>query len=165
MASIWFDLDGTLYELYKIPNWLERLEEKDWNVFVDGKPRKHHERIREAVRALQAKGWKVGCITWGSKGITEEEELQKIAEKKKEFLAKYFPELLENFYCLPYGTSKVLPIMYGNWYMNRVSEQPNYLVDDNKMVRKNWRTSGQEFGYKTINASRSFVRELEALAE
>lgn len=164
MASIWFDLDGTLYELYKMPNWLERLEAKDWNVFVDGEPRKHHERIREAIRALQAKGWKVGCITWGSKGISEK-ELQEIAEKKKEFLAKYFPELLENFYCLPYGTSKTIPIMYNNWYMNRVSEQPNYLVDDNKMVRKNWRIAGQEFGYKTINASRSFVRELEALAE
>lgn len=164
MASIWFDLDGTLYELYKIPNWLERLERKDWNVFVDGKPRKHHERTREAIKALQAKGWTVGCITWGSRGLTKEKELQGIAEKKKEFLAKYFPELLENFYCLPYGASKALPIMH-NYCCIRPSKQINYLVDDNKIVRENWRTYGQEFGFKTINASRSFVRELEALAE
>lgn len=164
MASIWFDLDGTLYELYKMPNWLERLEKRDWNVFIDGEPRKHHERIREAIKALQAKGWIVGCITWGSRGISKEEELQEIAEKKKKFLAKYFPELLENFYCLPYGASKALPIMRNPCYI-RPSKQVNYLVDDNKIVRKNWRTSGQEFGFKTINASRSFIRELEALAE
>lgn len=164
MASIWFDLDGTLYELYKIPNWLERLEAKDWSVFTDGKPRKHHERIREAIKALQAKGWTVGCITWGSRGIPKGKDLQEIAEKKKEFLAKYFPELLENFCCLPYGDSKAIPVI-NNGYISRTPKQSNYLVDDNKIVRKNWRTCGQKFGFRTINASRSFVRELEALAE
>lgn len=165
MASIWFDLDGTLYELYKIPNWLERIEKKDWNVFIDGEPRKHHERIQEAIKALQAKGWKVGCITWSSKAV-EGRDIHDIAEKKKEFVEKYFPELLENFHCLPYGCSKAALIRYSYGRgSKRETEGPNYLVDDNKDVRRDWREVGKDFGYKTINASRSFIRELEALAE
>ena len=39
-----------------------------------------------------------------------------------------------------------------------------YLVDDNKEVRQEWRSHSCEYvKFKTINASRSFVRELEGL--
>ena len=39
-----------------------------------------------------------------------------------------------------------------------------YLVDDNKEVRQEWRSHSCEYvKFKTINASRSYVRELEGL--
>ena len=160
MKSIWFDMDGTIAELYKVEGWLEALRSNDWSVYSNCAPRHNYQRINAAIEALVEQGWHVGVITWASKGISWGKDLREIAEIKNNWLRNFFPALAdENFACIPYGYSKAdyLEEMAGAYDVS-------YLVDDNKEVRQEWRSHSCEYvKFKTINASRSFVRELEGL--
>ena len=79
MNSIWFDLDGTLAELYKVEGWLSKLRNNDWSVYSECAPRHNYQRINAAIEALIENGWQVGVITWASKGIGWDKNLDKIA--------------------------------------------------------------------------------------
>lgn len=156
MKSIWFDMDGTLYELYKIPNWLERLEQGDMSVFEDGKARAHLKRINRAIEGLVKQGWRVGVITWAPKNITPR-LFAWANDVKFNWIVENCPALANSFACIPYGESKAQFLQD----MEAEGAELNILVDDNKEVRAEWRTHGKTF--KTINASKSFYRTLEGL--
>ena len=164
--TIWFDMDGTLYDLYKIPGWLGLLESRRWNdAFGQADyARAHIDRIREAIKALKATGWTVGIITWAPMGIQWwDEALGEVERVKCKWVDQNIPELADDdipFACLPYGESKAKFIID----MEEAGDV-NYLVDDNKEVRRDWRDhTGGNGVFKTINASRSYHRELEGLA-
>lgn len=165
--TIWFDMDGTLYDLYKIPGWLEALQTNTWEIFgVPGYERAHIERIRTAIAGLKACGWNVGVITWAPKGLTAEQlaDFQEIANIKYHWLAANVPELTgegTGFYCQPYGKSKVEALIWEDDIIGTI----NYLVDDNKEVRREWRSHSLPglCEFRTINASRAYYRELEGL--
>ena len=155
--TVWFDMDGTIAELYKVDGWLTSLRESDWRVYDRCLPRHNFERINKAIEALSESGWQVGVITWGSKDIDWGKDLEVIGDVKFDWLCRYFPALADGkFACIPYGYSKAQFLEeMGDGY------EVNYLVDDNKEVRHEWRSHGENF--KTINASRAYVRELEGL--
>lgn len=152
---IWFDMDGTIYDLYKIPNWLEMLRAGDMSVFsYDDRARKSLTRIREAIRALMAQGWEVGVITWAPMHVEADTlTFDECWEQKYSWIERNFPELAKNFYCVEYGDPKA------NWVL--WNDRPNILIDDNKMVRADWRKNGDNF--ITINAARGYIKELEGL--
>lgn len=158
MKSIWFDMDGTIAELYKVKDWLPALRSNDWSVYDRCLPRAHHERINAAVEALIENGWQVGVITWASKGIDFGADLSAIEEIKFNWLCRFFPALADGkFACIPHGYDKAQ-------FMREMDYKPyevSYLVDDNKEVRAAWRKHGESF--KTIDASRSFHRAIEGL--
>ena len=160
MKSIWFDMDGTIADLYKVEGWLTSLREKDWSVYNECAPRHNYQRINAAIEALVEQGWEVGVITWGSKGIGWSKDLDEIGEIKFNWLCEFFPTLADgHFACIPYGYSKAQ-------YLEEMDDiyAVAYLVDDNKDVRENWRSYSNKFEqFKTINASRSYVRALEGL--
>lgn len=161
MNSIWFDMDGTIAELYKVKDWLPALRSNDWSVYDRCLPRAHFERINAAIEALVENGWQVGVITWASKGIDwGKADLNVITETKFEWLCRFFPALADGkFACIPYGYDKAqfMHEMHNNYNPYEIS----YLVDDNKEVRAAWRKHGENF--KTIDASRSFHRAIEGL--
>lgn len=160
MNSIWFDMDGTIADLYKVEGWLPKLRSNDWSVYSECAPRHNYQRINAAIEALIENGWQVGVITWASKGIGWSKELREIAEIKHSWLRRFFPALADGkFACIPYGYSKADYLEE----MDRCYEVA-YLVDDNKEVRQEWRSHSCEYvKFKTINASRAYVRELEGL--
>lgn len=151
-----FDMDGTVYNLYDIPAWLDALRNDEMDIFgCDDMGRKSLSRIREAVRALIDEGWTVGVITWAPMGVEmgsitfSECELEKTS-----WIERNFPEIpLDRVIVAEYGTPK-----------HELVENPtalNILVDDNKLVREAWRGAGKNF--KTINASRGYVKKLYGL--
>lgn len=161
IKTIWFDMDGTIAELYKVDGWLEMLRVNDWSVYDKCLPRAHFDRINRAIEALSESGWQVGVITWASKGIEwQSDDLSEIAEVKFRWLARFFPALADGkFACLPYGESKAQFLLD----MGDAGEV-NYLVDDNKEVREDWRAhSEMSMVFRTINASRPYHREIEGL--
>lgn len=160
IKTIWFDMDGTIAELYKVPNWLEMLRTSDWRVYDKCLPRANFERINSAIEALTAHGWQVGVITWASKGISWGMDCDCIGDVKFNWLTRYFPALVDGkFACIPYGESKAQFLLD----MEDAGEV-NYLVDDNKEVREDWRAhSCPGCVFKTINATRPFHRDLEGL--
>ena len=160
MNSIWFDMDGTIAELYKVKNWLSDLRSNDWSVYDRCLPRAHFERINAAIEALIENGWQVGVITWASKGIDFGGELNAISDIKFEWLCRFFPALADGkFACIPYGYDKGIFMMEMNETFD--NDDMHILVDDNKIVRAAWRKLGENF--KTIDASRSFHKAIEGL--
>lgn len=162
--TIWFDMDGTLYDLYKIPGWLEMLESGHWSQAFNspGRARAHIDRINAAIEALWANGWTVGVITWAPKGVEDSRALERIGNIKLGWLMENVPALgcneLAPFLCVRYGEDKA-GVLHRSGFRGDI----NYLVDDNKEVRKSWRKWDSDYEFRTINASRSYVRELEGL--
>ena len=69
---ICFDMDGTIADLYAVPNWLEKLRADDPSPYEDAAPMWDMERLREILLALSAEGWEIRVISWLSKDSSEE---------------------------------------------------------------------------------------------
>jgi hypothetical protein len=156
-STLWFDMDGTIYPLYRQAGWLEALESEDATIFERAAFRKSLPQIRAAVRALIENGWRVGVITWAPKYVTPDQDFfWKVVDAKRAWLNYYFPEInMDDFFCLEYGTPKAEIIPHND-------ENMNVLVDDNIIVRKMWRECG--VNYIAIDANKGFTKTLEGLA-
>lgn len=158
--TVWFDMDGTLYDLYSIPNWLEELQNKNPNVFYEGKPMYNSYRINQAIEALVAHGWDVGVVTWAPMGVFEEEDFfTEVAYQKLCWIRRYYPELAHNFHCIPYGESK-RNYVYKTRMQASLLGGTQILVDDNRMVRDDWEVVNSWF---VIDATHDYCKELEGL--
>lgn len=155
MNTIHIDMDGTIYSLYEIENWLSRLSQRDATVFNEEAPRKNLPRIIKALSALKAQGWRIEIVTWAPIGVTEEDPFfNEVAQEKTNWIVSNFP-IADDIIIQPYGTPKFEYLTYEQ------AEGWHILVDDNKAIRKEWRACGENF--LTINASRSYVKALEGL--
>ena len=74
---IYFDLDGTLYNLYQKPNWLEDLREEKAGVFSDENLLMvDFERFYFSLMELFKNGYQFGVISWlPMQASTEYEEI------------------------------------------------------------------------------------------
>lgn len=61
---IYFDMDGTVADLYGSDNWLENLREERVGAFVNLAPMVNMEELRKVCMELMAQGWRFGIITW-----------------------------------------------------------------------------------------------------
>lgn len=59
-----FDMDGTIADLYAVPNWLEKLRKGDPSPFQDAAPMWDMKALRNALLNAINKGWEVRVITW-----------------------------------------------------------------------------------------------------
>ena len=158
--TVWFDMDGTLYDLYNVPNWLEELENENPNVFYDGNLMYNSYRIGQAIEALVAHGWDVGVVTWAPMGVDKDSTFfAKVEQVKRFWLKRFYPELAHNFHCLPYGESK-RNYVYENFCRTSLIGGTQVLVDDNMMVRCDWEAVN---GWFAIDATHDYCQELEGL--
>ena len=64
---IWFDMDGTLADLYGVANWLEYLQAEDTFPYDNAAVMHNFSKLARNLNRLQAQGWKLGIISWTSK--------------------------------------------------------------------------------------------------
>lgn len=147
--AVYFDMDGTVADLYNREGWLYQLE-NELPVFEDLAPMVDMDKLAEVCGKLMAQGWKVGVITWLPMMASESYE-EESSKEKKAWLDRHMPYVQE-VHCLPYGTPKQRG--------PRVHSDRMVLVDDNEAVRQMW-----EIGYKrqTIDAKGNIIQELEKL--
>lgn len=152
MKKIYFDMDGTVYDLYGMENWLEMLRNEEKGAFTLGNALVDMVALKEVCLKLIAKGYQIGIITWLPMGASLEYCEVCTAEKRK-WAEKNMPYISE-FYALEYG----VPKQYAP--ARRAAEM--WLVDDNKEVREMWVTEKQR---KAIDATENIINALVALAE
>lgn len=148
---ICFDMDGTIADLYNVPNWLECLIGEDPTPYEIAKPLWNMDTLRELLLKLIDKGWEIRVITWLSKDSRKEYK-RLTREAKMRWLKQYnFPT--DKVHMIAYGTTKADCIRKGfNGHA--------ILVDDNDKVREGW-TLG-----RTINPKEgTLLKELENLLE
>lgn len=124
-----FDMDGTLANLYGVPNWLEMLRAEDETPYTIAEPLYNMGLLVSVLNDLRANGVMIAVTTWSSMGGSKEYNAR-VRAAKMLWLAKYnFP--VDVFHCQKYGTTKANATRNIGGYQ--------ILFDDNAKVRKGWR--------------------------
>lgn len=150
MKKIYFDMDGTVYDLYGMENWLEMLRNEEKGAFTLGKSLVDMDKLKRVCIELIGIGYQIGIITWLPMGANLE-YCEVCTEEKRNWAEKNMPYISE-FYALEYGTPK----QYAP--ARRAAEM--WLVDDNKEVREMWITEKQR---KAIDANDDIIKALERI--
>ena len=150
MKKIYFDMDGTVYDLYGMDNWLEMLRNEEKGAFLYGDTLVNMSELEDVCLRLIKKGYQIGIITWLPMGASLE-YCEVCTEEKRKWAEKNMPYISE-FYALEYGTPK----QYAP--ARRAAEM--WLVDDSKEVREMWITEKQR---KAIDANENIIEALERI--
>lgn len=123
--EIWFDMDGTIADLYGVDGWLEMLIDSDPTPYEIARPLLRMATLARLLNRLQRGGWKIGIVSWLSKSGTEAYN-RAVTEAKREWLAKHLKSVRFDYVdILPYGTPKEIG-------------RNGFLFDDEEKNRKNW---------------------------
>lgn len=105
--TIYFDMDGTIADLYGVENWLDYLINSDATPYKVAKPLINLNSFARVLNNKQRKGVKIGVISWLSKnGSDEYNEL--VTRAKIEWLKKHLKSVnFDEVHIVKYGTPKV----------------------------------------------------------
>lgn len=134
MKAIYFDLDGTLADLYNVEGWLNALRNFLSYPYLDAKPMWNMSELAMILNSLKKNGYAIGVITWLSKesNATYDKEVRR---SKREWLEKQgLWDCMNEIHMVKYGTPK----------HTTANIRHGILVDDNCEVRKAWERYGGE---------------------
>ena len=104
--KIYFDMDGTIADLYGVEGWLEYLINGNPFPYANAKPMVNMSRLARRLNTLQREGNEICVISWLSKTSTAEyDELvtrAKLAWLEKHLASVHFDEI----HIVAYGTPK-----------------------------------------------------------
>ena len=133
MRTIWFDMDGTIANLYAVENWLPKLQAHDATPYVEAEVMWNMSQLARLLNAIQRMGYKLGIISWLSKCPTEEYD-EAVTEAKKAWLGQHLASVKwDEIRIVSYGVPK-------EWFMRT---DDDILFDDELPNRENWK--GQAF--------------------
>ena len=137
---IFFDLDGTLYDLYNRNGWLECILSENTSCYTDGKLLINYDEFLSVVTDLKNKGYVFGVISWMAKNSSKQYE-NKVRKAKTRFLQKHFANVFDVVHIIQYGKNK-----------SRYCENEHcILFDDEKNNRLQWeKRNGIAFDEKNI---------------
>lgn len=143
--TIYFDMDGTIADLFGVKGWLKAIEREETTPYEVAKPLFDRNEMDKVMNELKANGYKIGIITYVAYDSTKE-YADRIRKAKREWLKKNFPYATE-IHMTDHKTPK-------HW----TAKDKGILVDDCRENREHW-TKGE-----TINAYKAdIVKELKAL--
>lgn len=126
--TIWFDMDGTIANLYGVQDWLPKLRSYDPSPYAEAEVMHNMSILARYLNKLQAMGYYIGIISWLSKDSTCEYDKQ-VAEAKREWLKIHLSSVTFNEILItPYGLPKEL------W----MKASDDILFDDNAEIRNEW---------------------------
>jgi hypothetical protein len=104
--KIYFDMDGTIANLYGDPNWLPKLMACDPTPYVNATPLVNMSRLAKALHKAQRNGYTIGVISWLSKNSTCEYD-EAVTLAKLEWLNSHLPSVeWDEIHIVAYGTPK-----------------------------------------------------------
>ena len=126
--TIWFDMDGTLADLYNVTSWLESLRAEDATPYRQAAVMHNMSQLAKLLRKAQAIGYKIGIISWLPKmGSANYNKL--VMQEKRKWLATHLHSVqFDYIHIVPYGTPK----------QNFANTIDDILFDDEKINRNNW---------------------------
>lgn len=126
--AIYFDMDGTLADLYGIENWLQMIINEDASLYANALPLVRLSTLARLLNNLQKKGWIIGIVSWLAKNSSENYDLA-VANAKMEWLKSHLASVkFDEINIVPYGTPKEKVVNFPN----------GILFDDEIQNRENW---------------------------
>lgn len=136
MKKIWFDMDGTIADLYGVENWLDYLLNGDAFPYKAAAPLLHLSTLARMLNRVQREGYEIGVISWLSKNSTADYD-EKVKAAKLEWLAKHLPSVKwDAVTVVPYGTPKNLFCLSAD----------DVLFDDEAQNRNGWSGKAYDVG-------------------
>ena len=126
--TIFFDMDGTIADLYGVDGWLADLINKDVRPYREAKVMHNMQALARVLNRLQREGNKVAIISWLAKNSTAEYD-ERVAQTKREWLAKHLTSVhFDEVHIVKYGTAK----------QTFIHTEADILFDDEEQNRNNW---------------------------
>lgn len=146
--TVWFDMDGTIADLYGVKEWLSYLKNENTLPYEICELKYEKAPLIQSLVTLKQKGYSLGVISWTAKNGTLEYN-QAVKNAKIEWLKRHdLYNLLDEILITCYGENKSLTCeKYGR----------GILVDDERQNLVSWSN-----GY-TIDANKNILEELENL--
>ena len=125
--KIWFDMDGTIADLYNVNNWLEKIIAEDATPYKIAKPLVNLSLLARLMNKAQKKGYEICIVSALAKNSSKEYDT-KVINAKKFWLNKHLKSV--NF-----DTIKFVPY----WFIkNNVNSGNDILFDDEQRHLDNW---------------------------
>ena len=136
--TIYFDMDGTLANLYAVENWLPKLRNYDPSPYMEAIPMLDLRVLAHVLNQLQREGYKLGIISWLSKGSTLIYD-EAVRTRKLRWLKKHLGSIQwDELHLVKYGRPK--------HYI--AEDKSGILFDDNAEIRNKWK--GKAYTEKEI---------------
>lgn len=126
--AIYFDMDGTIANLYGVEDWLPKLRAYDPSPYAEALPLVRLSVLARMLNRLQRNGYTLGIISWVSKD-PDPTYGEAVTAAKLEWLAKHLPSVEWNeIHIVAYGTPK----------QTLANFPDGILFDDEAQNRENW---------------------------
>ena len=126
--AIYFDMDGTIADLYGVEGWLNDLESENERPYATAKPLIRMSALARVLNRLQKEGYTIGIISWLSKGGSDDYN-EKVAYAKQKWLKQHLASV--NF-------DEINIVKYGTPKSTAVNIQGGILFDDEERNRAEW---------------------------
>ena len=137
-TTIFFDMDGTITDLYGVENWLDYLIASDALPYEIAKPLIRLNALARILNRLQKQGYKVGVISWLAKNSDKTYD-EKVTRAKREWLKKHLASVnFDEIHIVKYGTPK----------QTFAKTENDILFDDEEKNRNDW--TGKAFDVNEI---------------
>lgn len=127
--KLYFDLDGTLVDLYGVDGWLDDLIKESVRPYVEARPLVNMARLEKELNRLHDEGYTIGVITCLSKSGSKFYNDFVSSVKRSWLMAHFVGFRFDEIHCIEYTDHKE---KFGD----------GILFDDNDEVRKNWTKAG-----------------------
>lgn len=126
--TIWFDMDGTIADLYSVENWLPKLRAYDPSPYAEAEVIWNMSLLARYLNKLQKLGYRIGIISWLSKSSNIQYD-EAVTKAKREWLKLHLNSVtFDLIHITPYGIPKEL------WMTNT----DDILFDDSEEIRNEW---------------------------
>lgn len=128
MVMIWFDMDGTIANLYGVDNWLPMLREYNPTPYAEAEVMLNMSLLARYLNKLRAVGYGVGIISWLSKNSTAEYD-EAVTTAKLNWLHQHLRSVdFDEIHIVDYGTPKT----------SFRETEDDILFDDEARNREEW---------------------------
>lgn len=130
--KIWFDMDGTIADLYGVRDWLPLLIARDTRPYEIARGIGNLALIARLLNKAQKNGHEIGVISWTAKNAPAEYN-KRVETAKREWLGKHLASVKWNeIKVVEYGTNKYMATGGG------------ILFDDEEKNREIWGAGAYE---------------------
>lgn len=126
--AIYFDMDGTIANLYGVENWLEKIINEDASLYTEALPLVRMNVLARLLNKLQKNGYIIGVVSWLAKNSSENYDTE-VTKAKINWLNSHLASVnFDEVKIVPYGTPKEEVVNFPN----------GILFDDETPNRNNW---------------------------
>lgn len=126
--AIYFDMDGTIADLYGSPDWLDNLEAERTKPYREAKALVDMRNLGKTLNNLQKMGYHIGIISWLSKCGSDDYNAR-VTKTKLDWLKRHISSVeWDEIKIVPYGSPKSKNVEFPN----------GILFDDEKRNRQEW---------------------------